>query len=166
MGKLSKNELLAQVMNLRSIIEHINSENCCDEIVKFFTITSSIQDRAQEIEELLPVVEGKMCKFFGWKSDLRKKSETRRFEAEKGFKNFMYEINKAGRNPYGYNRTELGEPITKDKLFFGDRSGINTITVKKLEECKKDLYVQEIVRFQIVDFVKSYKASFNTDWLQ
>lgn len=163
MEKLSKNELVAQVKNLNVIIEHINTENCYDEIVKFFTITSVIQDRTQEIKEFLPTVKG--IKFCGWRSTQRKKSEARRFEAEKSCKNFIYEINKAGRSLYGYNRTKPGEDVTKDNIFFGNIEGIITLSVKELEKQPNDAYVQKHIRNQITEFVKSYKNSFNTDWL-
>ena len=163
MEKLSKNELVAQVKNLNVIIENINTENCYDEIVKFFTITSVIQDRTQEIKEFLPTVKG--IQFCGWRSAQRKKSKARRLEAEKGCKNFMYEISKAGRNLYGYNRTKPGEDVTKDKIFFGNIGGLITLSVKELEKHTNDVYVQENIRNQITEFVKSYKNSFNTDWL-
>lgn len=164
MGNLSKNEFVAHVMNLNSIIEHINCKNCCDEIAKFFRITSELQDRAQEIKELLPAVEG--IQFCGWKSSRRKKSEIRRSEAKKGFKIFLYAINLSGRDPYGHNRTKPHEPITKNKLFFGNIGGISSITIEELEDNKNDLYIKELVRIQIVRFVKDFKGCFNTNWLQ
>ena len=163
MEKLSKNELVAQVKNLNVIIEHINTENCYDEIVKFFTITSVIQDRTQEIKEFLPPIEG--IKFWMWKGNRRKRSEAKRAQAEKALQRFISEISKSGRSLYGYNRTKPGEDITKDNIFFGNIEGINTLSVKELEKHPNDAYVQKHIRNQITEFVKSYKNSFNTDWL-
>ena len=161
---MTKEQLITEVQNLNAIIATTNLDNCYEKVVSFFRITSKIQDHAKDLEALLPSIEGK--KFYGWKSKQRKSSEKRRAEAEKLFESFRYELSKAGRNPYGYNRTETEKPVTKDKVFFGDIEGINTLSIEKLEKCPDDTYVQNHVRSQIVRFVKSYKNSFNTDWLK
>ena len=155
METISKNQFIAEVQNLKAIVDSINTQNCYDKIVEFFTITSHLQDCSDEIR-LLPL---KGFKVWG------KRSEKRR-SAEIELENFLAQIHKAGRCSYGYNRTEPGETVTKDNLYFGDVHGIWTFTVRKFEdECKNDAYVQEHIRNQITGFVKSYKSSFNTDWL-
>lgn len=163
MKVFSKNEFVTDVMNLNQIINHINEENCYDKVVEFFTITSYLQDHASEIEELLPPVRG--FKFCGIKSSYRKECEFKRAKAELGLKVFLSELKKAGRDLYGHNRTKHGEKITKNNLYFGDVAGIFTLTVAKFEECKNDLYVQENIRNQITNFVRSYKGSFDVDWV-
>lgn len=163
MKLFSKNQFVAEVMNLNQIINHINEENCYDKVVEFFTITSYLQDHAREIEELLPPVRG--FNFCGIKSLYRKECEFKRNKAELGLKVFMSELNKAGRDMYGHNRTERGETVSKDNIYFGDVAGIWTFTVAKFENLKNDAYVQENIRAQITGFVKSYEGSFNVDWV-
>ena len=161
---ITKNELVAHVMNLNSIIRFINEENCYNNVVEFFKITSDLQDRSEEIRELLPSVEG--TKFCCWKSAKRKHSEAIRLNAENGLNTFMSEINKAGRDLYGHNRTQPGKIVTKDNLYFGDIAGIHTFTIRRFEnEFKDEEDVQKVIRNQIVCFVRSYKDSFKTDWL-
>ena len=126
-----------------------------DKVVEFFTITSSLQDRSEEIRNL-PL---KGLKVWGRRSEQRR-------EAEIQLEKFLEQVCRAGRCPYGYNRTKTGETVTKDNLYFGDVHGIYTFTVRKFEnECKNDAYVQKHIRDQITGFVKSYSQSFNTDWL-
>lgn len=163
MKLFSKNEFVTDVMNLNQIIDHINEENCYDKVVEFFTITSYLQDHAREIEELLPPVRG--FKFCGIKSFYRKECEFKRAKAELGLKVFMQELNKAGRDMHGHNRTENGEEVSKDNLYFGDVAGIWTFTVAEFERVKNDTYVQENIRNQITNFVRSYKGSFDVDWV-
>lgn len=164
MKLFTKNEFVTEVMNLNQIINHINKENCYDKVVEFFTITSYLQDHAREIEELLPPIRG--FKFCGIKSSYRKECEFKRSKAELGLKVFLNELNKAGRDMYGHNRTEHGEPVSKNNIYFGDTAGIWTFPVVKFEEeCKNDTYVQENIRNQITNFVRSYKGSFDIDWV-
>ena len=164
MKLFSKNQLVAEVMKLNQIINHINEENCYDKVVEFFTITSYLQDHAREIEEFLPTVRG--FNFCGIKSSYRKECEFKRAKAKLGLNVFMSELNKAGRDKYGHNRTESGEAVSKDNIFFGDIAEIWTFCIADFEnKCKNDAYVQENIRAQITGFVKSYEGSFNLDWV-
>lgn len=164
MKSLSKNELIAEVMNLNATIEFINEGNCYDQVISFFRITSYLQDHSKEILNLLPQIEGhKLC---GIKSHRRRLSEIKRAQAKKELKKFLKEINKAGRNLNGHNRTKPGEKVTKDNVYFGDISGSWLFPISKFEnECKKNEFVQNRIRKQITSFVKSYKNIFNTEWL-
>ena len=153
--RISKDQFIAEVQNLKAIVDSISTQNCYDKIVEFFTITSHLQDCSDGIRQL-PLKGFKVC---GKRSEQRKLAE---IELEK----FLAQIHKAGRCSYGYNRTEPGETVTKDNLYFGDIYGIWTFTVRKFEdECKNVAYVQKHVRNQITGFVKSYKDSFGTNWL-
>ena len=163
--KLSLGQLVADVLNLNTIIRFINKDNCYEQVVRFFSLTSELQDHSEDLKQFLPCVEG--FKFFGLKSEKRKKSEVRRQEAEMGLKAFLQEVNGAGRDSFGINRTEFGEKITKDKIFFGNVWGISTFSVREFEgKYRDDAFVQEHVRDQICNFVRSYKNSFNLDWLR
>ena len=153
--KITKDQFVLEVQNLKAIVRSISTENCYDKIVEFFTITSHLQDCSNEIRQL-PL---KGCKVFGIRSKQRK-------SAEAGLGKFLQQVHKAGRCPSGYNRTKSGEIITKDNLYFGDVYGIWTNTVRKFEsDCWNDEDVQKHIRNQITGFVQSYKNSFNTDWL-
>lgn len=164
MGNLTKRELLSHVIKLHVIIELINTENCYDKIVKFFQITSELQDRSEEIMKLLPPIEG--INFCGWKSAKRKQSENSRMRARIKLDGLLREINKAGRDSFGHNRTKPGEDVTKDNIYFGDVWGIGTFSIRTFEEeCKKDTFVQTHIRNQITRFVKSYEDIFNANWL-
>lgn len=161
---MERDELTKAVQRLNEVIDSISTENCYDKVVEFFQLTSTLQDRSEEFEVLLPPLSG--FKFCGWKSPAFKRSEAERRRVMAGLTRFLREINKAGRNPYGHNRTEHGQMVTKDNLYFGNVWGIWTFTVREFEdECEKDTYIQEHVRDQITGFVKGYKNSFNTDWL-
>lgn len=153
--KITKDALISMVNNLNEIIKSINYDNCYDLVVKFFGITSLLDDNWDDVTQL-PL---KGWKILGIKSKSRKDAE-----AEYSF--FFEEIHKAGRNPYGINRTAPGEPVTKETLYFGDVWGIWTDTVAKFEKTEDDEFVQEKIRQQIYQFVKSYDKSFKLDWLR
>ena len=172
MKKYSKTDLVADIMNLNQIIDHINEANCYEEVVKFYQITSHIQDCAEEVLKFLPVVKG--FKFCGCKSNHRKESEARRELAEAGLKVFISKINSVGRDGHGSvfhrgrNRTEPGEKVCADKLYFGSMqteytSLLGSISITKAKDCK-DEDTQKIMRKTITDFVKS-QGKFETNWL-
>jgi len=165
MKLFSKNQLVAEVMNPNQIINHINEENCYDKIVQFFQITSELEDYSDQISKLLPPIEGLV--FLGLKSKKRKRSETNRMRTEAGLKDFLHEINRAGRNHHGHNRTDPGEKVCADKLYFGNTqteygSVLGSISITKVKDCK-DEDTQKIMRKIIIDFVKSFR--FDISWL-
>lgn len=176
MEKITKQSLISLVKDLNGIINNINYENCYDMVVKFFGLTSTLEDNLSEIGKLpIKCVHiHRLAGFviFGFKSKARKKSEETRREAEEKNKRieshrdfFFKEVRKAGRDPYGRNRTKPGEQVTKHNVYFGDTDGIWTSTVAKFEECE-DSSVQKVIRRQIVEFVQSYKNSFHLEWLK
>ena len=142
-------------MDLNNIINNIDSKNCYDMVVKFFGLTSTLEDNLDEICQL-PL---KGVNIFGIKSDARKQAE-----ADRTF--FVKEVGKAGRDCCSHNRTEPQEPVTKDNVYFGGVDGLNTYSVARFERAKDDQYVQDSIRWQIVDFVRSYRHSFKFDWLR
>lgn len=170
--KKFKNELVAHVMNLNSIIRFIDEENCYEKVIEFFRITSDLQDQSEKFRELLPPIEG--FEFHGWKSAKRKRSEINRMKVEAGLDEFLIEINRAGRNGHGsfghrcgHNRTDPGETVTKNNIYFGDTadedcSVIGSLPISRLEG-ESNSTIQKCIRKHITDFVKSF--SFNTDWL-
>jgi hypothetical protein len=163
--KLSLGQLVADVMNLNTIIRFIDTSNCYEKIVSFFRITRELQDHSEEFKRLLPRIEGfKFCKL---KSEKRKKSEAIRHEMEMGLKVFLHEINKVEKNSFDINKTEFGKKITKDNIFFGNIWGIPRHSIREFEEdLKDDTFVQERIRDQILNFVKHYENSFDLDWLK
>lgn len=150
----TKTGLTTLVNNLNEIISSISCENCYSMVVKFFTLTSMFEDYESDIKKL-PLKGWQIC---GVKSNTRK-------EAESSRDFFFKEVRKAGREPHGHNRTEPGEVVTENNVFFGDVFGIFTKNIADFSACK-DEYVQQHIRNQIVGFVKSYNKSFKVDWLK
>jgi hypothetical protein len=142
------------VEDLNGIINNINYENCYDMVVKFFGLTSTLEDNLSEISGL--PMKGK--KVFRIKSAAREKAE-----ADRSF--FIETVRNAGRDLCGRNRTKPGEQVTKHNVYFGDTDGIWTFPVAKFEELKDDDYVQSKIRWQIMNFVRCYEDSFKLDWL-
>ena len=169
MRTITKNEVVAVVKNLNMVIDFITPENCYDKVIEFFTITSYLQDHAKELEALLPPIEG--FKFCWIKSPWRRKSEARRARAEAALRVFIKEINKVGRdgrNSQGCNRTDQGEAISSNDLYFGEDSEYGRISppmsVAGAKECG-DKDVERIMRRIIYHFVKSCQSLFDTRWI-
>lgn len=174
MKNLTKNDLVAHIMNLNSIIRFIDEKNCYDKVVEFFQITSELQDCSEQIKKLLPPLDG--FEFHGLKSAKRKRSEINRKRVEAGLNEFLIEINKAGRNGHGrfgrrcgHNRTNPGENVTKNNIYFGDMtdgdcSFMGFISIYRAERTNDDV-LQNLFRKHIVDFVKNFTGKFNIDWL-
>lgn len=171
---MNKIDLIAKVKSLHSIIECINERNCFDEVIKFFQITSELQDCSEEFEKLLPSVEG--FEFYGLKPAKRRRSESNRKRAESQLNAFLIEVNKAGRNGPGrfghrheHNRTNPGERVTKNNIYFGNMAdgvlSLDCFTSVYRAECIDNERLQNLFRKHVVDFVKSFAGSFNTDWL-
>ncbi|MBQ5945411.1 hypothetical protein IJL65_03295 [bacterium] len=152
---VSKEGIITLVRELNAIIREINYNNCYDYVVEFFKRTSLFDDYWAEIKDL-PL---KGTKVFGIKSKARKKAE-----ADCAF--FFKEVHKAGRDLCGHNRTNPGEEVTKENVYFGDVWGLHTHTIAQFERAKDDPNVREAIPRQIVDFVQSYKNSFKVDWLR
>ena len=156
METFSKDQFITKVQKLNSVIDSINTENCYDKVVEFFDITSYLQDHSEEIKAL--PLRGTRILFL---------KTFRRARSEISLEIFMNRLKVAGRCSYGHNRTEPGEPITKANIYFGNVWGICTYPIKRFEYVFKDSkFVQEHIRNQITEFVKSYKDKFNTDWVR
>lgn len=170
MKNLTKNELVAHIMTLNSIIRFIDERNCYEKVVEFFSITSELQDCSDQFEGFLPPIKG--FKFLWYKSAKRKRSETNRMRTEAELRNFLQEIDKAGRDGHDrnrHNRTNPGEMVREDKLYLGEiqtkhGSLLNLFSIARAKECK-DEDIQKIMRETIILFVKSFQNKFNTDWL-
>jgi len=154
MEKLTKQSLISLVNDLNGIIRSCEYENCYNKVIQFFNLTSKLDDRLHEVYDI-PL---RGWEFWGIKSKDRKRAET-----DRAF--FTKEVHKAGRDSCGINRTNPGEEVTKNDVFFGDIFGIWTGSVAKFEACKEP-FVQEKIRQQIVNFIQSYKNSFKVDWLK
>ena len=167
---MDKIDLIARIKSLHSIIECINERNCFDEVIKFFQITSELQDRSKEFGKLLPSVESFESRH-GLKPLKRKRSEANRAKAEAGLRQFLDDISKAGRDGHshrGCNRTEPGEMVTKHCVFFTDMADERclirgVVSIDRAEQL--DEVEQALVKRHIIKFVKSFTDSFNIDWL-
>ena len=154
MKELKRDAFISKVRSLNLIIREISYENAYQKVVEFFRITSSIQDRMEDVYKF-PL---RGWSFLGIKSRERKQAEIARSV-------FMSQITSAGRSKSGPNRTERGEAITKFDVYFGGIYEIPQLAIADLEAIKAP-GVQEKVRAQIEGFVVGYKHWFNTDWLR
>ena len=154
-NQLSKGELVAKVRDLNTIINSISKNNCYDKVIEFFRITSELGDRTPEICKL----PRKGVQLFGTKS-------SKRVSADKHLSHFLSSLRSAGRDEYGVNRTSPGETITKDKIFFGNIEGLNTLSVTACESIVDDRYLQNAIRGQICRFVRSYRDHFDINWVK
>lgn len=152
---MKKEALLENVAYLNQIIATTTKENSLSKIVDFFKISSKLQDNLENIKGL--GVKRKYL-FFEDKTALERRSF------------FFQEVNKAGRDPYGINRTKAGDVPTKHTIFLGNVDGIWTSSISSFEELKnssneydKDTFAK--VCSQAYNFIVSYKKSFNVDFL-
>lgn len=108
-------ELLPQLRQLRTDLYTFIDPVPLDGIVNFFSIISPWHDREDEIDQIVTDLQAVN---YGQHSELIQKLEMLR----KHFQN-------AGRNRYGWNRTEKGESVTADKVFLGNIFGLFTHSV-------------------------------------
>ena len=166
-------EFYETVSRLNEITKTINEKNCWTQVINFFNLTSYLQDNVEEIV-LIPLKGKETRTVWGYiKHTIRnvfKKERDRtpyfspeELESIKKRDKFIKEVIKGGRDKYGYNRTEKGETVTKDKVYFGGIHGLNTLNVTAWESTT-DQGTKDLIAQQIIGFVRSYKDSFNTDW--
>ncbi len=91
-----------------------------DRIIVFFNATSKIQDHLELINAEIENLSGK-----------------EKTEAKHLFEFLSQEIKKAGRHPYGINRTKKGEHVTEHNVFLGDTHGLFT---KNIADWKRTEY--------------------------
>ncbi len=158
---MEKQELKKICDEILNIIDQTNNSNVYETIISFFTLTSQLHDRLDEIQNI-PV---KQTSPTFWIRVFHKKKaeeiDNIIREQERQKRGLCQSILRAGRQEFGYNRTKEGEIITKDKVFFGGICGLNTLPVTKWEECKKtDPTVYNTIASQMTRFVKSYELAF------
>ncbi len=66
-------------------------------------------------------------------------------------------IERAGRDIYGWVRSERGEDVTLDNLYLGNVAGIWTFAARKFKEMPNDKYVQDNIQYQLSSFIKSHR---------
>lgn len=158
MGKESENKkdwIVSVVKDLNGIIKDIDYDNCCDLVIKFFGLTSLLDDNRFMISK--PPLKG--VSFLGIKSRSRKRAET-------DCASFMICVGLAGRDLHSHNRTSPGEAVTKDNVYFGEIYGLPLITLAELEKITDDEYMQMKIHQQILLFVREFKGGFKLDWLR
>jgi len=150
---MKKSDLKLRVQYLNAIIDNVEYDNCYNNIVDFFKLTSYLQDRKSEILTL---------SLKGW--ELLSYASRSRKKAEKQRDSFIDTLDRAGRGTK-YNKTKSGEEITKEKIFFGNACGVCNGRISKFESSDNS-EIQGVVRPQIIRFVRSFKGRFSLDWLR
>ncbi len=152
-SKFTKSDVVSIIKELNFIIERCCTDNCYDRILEFFAYTSYIQDRKEDIKKL-PI---KGQRFW------RKKTQKREF-AEHEREKFFIEIERAGRDLSGHNKTMPGEDVTKEKIFFGCDPELSIARWESTIHFN-DEAAREKVKHEIVAFIWSFYNLFKTDWL-
>ena len=161
------------VNRLHEITQTIDEKNCWTKVIDFFNLTSYLQDNVEEIV-LIPLKGKETRTVWGYikhtiSNGFKKGRNRTPYFSPEELKSiemrdkFIKEVNKGGRDEFGFNRTKKGETVTKDKVYFGNIYGLFTLNVNVWENTN-DKEAQSLVANQIVRFVRSYKNSFNTDW--
>lgn len=148
--KFDKNDVERIVRTINSTVESCSNDNCYDQVLQFFMLTSLLQEHKDDIEKL-PI---KGHRFLYIKTDTRKNAEEQR-------EKFFTELEKLGRNSH-HNKSRLGEPITKEKIFFGDC----TFSIARCETFRHDMELQDKIRTEIMAFLWLHKHSLEVDWLR
>ncbi|MEM4702913.1 MAG: hypothetical protein QXP53_00275 [Candidatus Pacearchaeota archaeon] len=112
--------LLEPFEQLADIKENLNSyqftaEKALDCLVKFFQATSPVYDNIRKIRDAKEKIE-------------KKKGEK---DLAESIKILYAHLENSGRNRYGMNRTNPGQPVTYDNVYFGGRDGLNIHPVRK-----------------------------------
>ncbi len=115
--------LLPELLQFRNELRRIRDYSPyrpMDAIVDFFNIVSQWHDRQQEIGQIILALQevnhGQYEELINQLQLLRK------------------HICNAGRDPYGWNRTEKSEVVTEDKVFLGNIFGLFTHPVSKWKQ--------------------------------
>lgn len=158
---MEKNELKSTCSTISNIIQATNNENVYDNIITFFTLTSELHDRLDEVQKI-PVKQPNptlwMRVFHKKKAEEMDKIIQEQLCQKRGL---CQAISNAGRYEFGYNRTKEYETVTKDNVFFGGIRGLTTLPVTKWEKCKNsDPTVYNTIASQMTRFVKSYEQAF------
>ena len=158
MEKQALKEICSQI---RELIKQTNNENVYDNIITFFNLTSPLYDCRDDIEAL-PIAQQKptsFMRFFNRKKAEKIDESVRDQEEEKSL--LCKAISNSGRWLAGHNRTNKGEEVTKDKVYFGGIQNLGEFPIAKWEEFKVGSpRTYEIIARQMVDFMKSKKEGF------
>lgn len=75
----------------------------------------------------------------------------------KSFEILKKHISNAGRNSYGWVRSERGQPVTADNVFLGDVYGIWTKPMRTFKEMPDDEWLQWVIQeYQLRGFLRSH----------
>jgi len=157
---MNRQELKEKCSNIVELIDETNNSNVYDNIITFFQLTSELHDKLEEIQEI-PIKQKDpsiWMRLFNRKK--AKQIDGKLGELGRQKLGLCQTISNCGRSSYGYNRTNVGEQITKNNVYFGGIFGLNTLPVVKWEECREPK-----VAIQMTSFMKSHKAGFElTNW--
>lgn len=165
---MEKEELKLICSEITELIKETNNENVYDNIITFFNLTSPLYDCRDDIESL-PIAQEKPTSFTRFFN--RKKAEkidecVRDQEEEKSL--LCKAISNSGRWVAGHNRTNDGEEVTKDKVYFGLRSyGDGWYPITEFEKYRtSNPKIYNAVASQMTQFIKNFAEGFGkTNWL-
>ncbi len=114
-------DLEPRLIELKTRFKTIQKENDkFSALISLFDLMSKMEDEKSFYNEL---------RFL-------EKRNNKKFETKKEALNKLcFHIARCGRDKYGMNRTNYGEPVTAEKVFLGDIFGIFTLS---LSQCFKD----------------------------
>ena len=154
-------ELKEKCSEIVDLIEQTNLGNVYNNIVPFFQATAELYDRRDEIDSL-PLKQKSPSIWMR----LFSKEQARKIDEEIGELRrqkiaLIQTIKNCGRNMNWNNRTEKGDPITKDNVFFGGIQNLGEFPVEKWEKFKTSSpRTYEIIARQMVEFMKHKKDGF------
>ena len=165
---MERQELKEICAEISQIIIETNNENVYDNIIKFFNLTSKLDDCRREIDDI-PVAQERpnfLVRLFNRKKVMEVNDIIQTQEEEKSY--LLKAIARAGRYENGSNRTKKGETVTKENVFFGARiHGPNALPIAQFEKFKaSDPKIYNTIATQMTNFIKSFGGCFDeTSWL-
>ena len=163
---MEKEELKEKCSAIVDLIEQTNLGNVYENIIPFFQATAELFDHQNEIEDI--PLKQKSPSFW---MRLFSKKQARKLDEEIGELwrqkiGLIQTIKNCGRNVNRNNRTQKGEPVTKERIFFGGIKNLGILSVAKWEEFKMGTpRTYEIIAKQMVEFMNHKKEGFKqTNW--
>lgn len=146
--------MLPMLQDVREKLSHLYKNPGIETIVQFFEIMSGLQDQ----DPILPLIE-----------ECKKSNKPEVAQLKEKLETIRTHYNRAGREPYGWNRTQKGEPVTDEKVFLGNIYGLFTKTVAYWKTQKNEhkggwgykgmenLNAYDVVNCQAAEFMESHK---------
>lgn len=163
---MKKEELKEKCSAIVDLIEQTDITNVYNNIVAFFQMASELYDRRSEIDSI-PLKEKAASIWMR----LFSKEQAQKIDEKVGDLwrqklGLLQTIKNCGRNMNWNNRTQKGEKVTKDNVYFGGFDRLATLPVSKWEEFKIGTpRTYELIARQMLEFMQNRKAGFTqTNW--